>query len=400
MNVVALRTVNTDRPVAAVPGRIARVELFDDVASAAPHWRALEAAQALTTPYQRYEFLALWQQHVGAGAGFAPFIVVGFDVLGAPLFLLPLGVRTFAPWRVVEFLGGKHANFNMGLWRHEAAAAISADDLGQLLKRLAGRADVLTLRNQPLTWNGTTNPLALLPHQRSANSGFSGALFSDFDTLLQARTSSSTRKKMRKKERALAAHGAVRFERAETAADIHRVLDVFFKQKSARMHKMGIADVFGETDVRSFIEAATSAKLTDGNPLIELYSLSVGDVIVATMAGMTGPGRFCGMFNSMSDGPYAAESPGEQLLWQLVRHCCQRGIETFDLGVGEAEYKGLFCGDVELLFDNFLPLSPAGRLLAPAAAMAEAAKRTIKQNATLWSLVRGLRRVRGRIPAP
>ena len=398
MNVVALRTVNTDRPVAAVPGRIARVEVFDDLADAAPHWRALEAAAALATPYQRYEFLALWQQHVGASAGFVPFIVVGFDVLGVPLFLLPLGARTFAPWRVVEFLGGKHANFNMGLWRRDTAASISADDLRDVLKRLAGRADVLTLRNQPLTWNGTTNPLALLAHQRSANSGFSGALFSDFDALLQARTSSSTRKKMRKKERALAARGAIRFARAETTADTHRVLAVFFKQKSARMHKMGITDVFGDTHVRIFIEAATSAKLADGNPLIELYSLSVGDVIVATMAGMTGDGRFCGMFNSMVEGLYAAESPGEQLLWQLVRHCCRRGLETFDLGIGEAEYKGLFCGDVEPLFDSFLRLSPAGRLLAPAAAVAEAAKRTIKQNATLWSLVRGLRRMRGRIP--
>jgi hypothetical protein len=66
---------------------------------------------------------------------------------------------------------------------------------------------------------------------------------------------------------------------------------------------------------------------------------------------------------------------------------------------GEAHYKNLFCSDAEPLFDGFLPLSPAGRLLAPAAAIAEAGKRAIKQRAALWSMVQGLRRLRARFSA-
>jgi hypothetical protein len=45
---------------------------------------------------------------------------------------------------VVEFLGGKHANFSMGLWRRD------------VLTHLSGHADTLRLINQPLTWCGTT----------------------------------------------------------------------------------------------------------------------------------------------------------------------------------------------------------------------------------------------------
>ncbi len=400
MNVVALRSIPGDRrPLPVVAGRIARIDVFEDMEQAEPHWRALERGHALCTPYQRYEFLALWQRHVGATAGFKPFIVVGFDAIDTPLFLLPLGRRSRGPWTVVEFLGGKHVNFNIGLWRRDVASTIGADALRAVLKRLAGSADMLMLLNQSLTWGGTTNPFALLPHQRAANLGFSGALAPNFDALLRARTNAAARKKMRKKERTLAGYGAVRFERASNPDQVHRVLDAFFKQKSARMQMLGVPDVFAAAEVRRFIEAAATERLSGGNPLIELYALSVDDIIVATMGGIVGDGRFCAMFNSIIAGRYAVESPGEQLIVNLVRTCCERALDTFDLGIGEAYYKSLFCGDAEPLFDSFLPLSPAGRLLAPALAFVEAGKRAIKQRRVLWSVVRAARRLRAQVAA-
>jgi CelD/BcsL family acetyltransferase involved in cellulose biosynthesis len=394
MNVLALRP----RPAGAEKPdlRLARVELFEDMAKAEPHWRALEAGPVLATPYQRYDFLALWQRHVGAEGGMTPFIVVGFNAGGAPLFLWPLGRRRIGSLQVVEFLGGKHANFNMALWRCGVAGRIVADDLRAVLAELSGRADLLSLANQPLSWSGTTNPLALLPHQHSANFGFSGTLVADFDALLRARTNSAARKKMRKKERALAGYGTVRFARAATGAQVRQILDAFFKQKSTRMRARGIADVFAAPGVRRFVEAAAAEGLGGPSPLLELYALSVDDMIVATMGGIAGGGRFCAMFNSIVQGRYAVESPGEQLIVNLVRQCCGRGFNTFDLGIGAAHYKSLFCGDAEPLFDSFLPLSGRGRALGMALRLSAAAKRAVKQSDTLWSAVRTLRRLRAR----
>jgi CelD/BcsL family acetyltransferase involved in cellulose biosynthesis len=400
MNVVAMRSVHPDsRIVPAIDGQTARVDIFHDMAAAEPYWRALERADNLATPYQAYDFLNLWQHHVGTEAGMSPFIVAGFNAGGTPLFLWPFGARKVAGLRLVEFLGGKHANFNMALWRHDTAASIGADDLRAVLKRVAEQADIVKLINQPLTWAGTTNPFALLPQQRSANFGFSGALVLDFDALFRACTNSASRKKMRKKERTLADYGQVRFERASGAHDVRRVLDVFFKQKRARMRILGMPDAFSAPGVRRFIEAAATEEASGRRPPIELYALSVNDIIVATMGGIVGGGRFCAMFNSIIRGPYATESPGEQLIVRLVRACCERGLETFDLGIGEAHYKTLFCGDAEPLFDSYLPLSPAGRALAAAYAMAASFKRAIKQHETLWSLARKARRLTARISA-
>jgi CelD/BcsL family acetyltransferase involved in cellulose biosynthesis len=266
-----------------------------------------------------------------------------------------------------------------------------------VLANLEGLADLIVLINQPLTWAGSTNPFALLPQQRSANFGFSGALAHDFEALLRARTKAATRKKMRKKERNLAGYGDVRFWQARGPEQIRHVLDAFFKQKSARMRAIGVSDVFAAPGARRFIEAATAESAAGDDPLIELYALSVNDIVVATMGGIAGDGRFCAMFNSIAQGPYAAESPGEQLIVNLVRQCCERGLDTFDLGIGQARYKTLFCGDAEPLFDSYWPLSATGRRAAIPFRLAAAAKRAIKQHPGLWRMIGTLRRLRARI---
>ncbi len=395
MNVVALRSLTPEsRPSPATDARIARVEIFDNMAAAEPHWRALECGDRLVTPYQGFDFLNFWQRHVGAGCGISPFVVVGFNAQSAPLFLWPLGRRTLGGLRVVEFLGGTHTNFNMAIWQREAVSKINAEDLRAVLKGFAGKADILRLTNQPLSWGGTTNPFALLPQQRSPNFGFSGALAPDFEALLRARTNATARKKMRKKERMLATYGEVRFERARGLHEVRRVLDAFFKQKSARMKALGIRDVFAAPGVRRFIESGATERASGLEPPIELYALSVNDIVVATMGGIVGGGRFCAMFNSIAQGHYAVESPGEQLIVNLVRTCCERGLDTFDLGIGEAQYKTLFCSDTEPLFDSYLPLTAGGRVMALAFAAGAAAKRSIKQRPLLWSVVRATRRLR------
>jgi len=400
MNVVALRPPRPDRQsLPATPARVARIEVFDHMAAAEPYWRELVLTHAIATPYQRYEFLQLWQRHVGAKLGVRPFIVVGFDSVGKPLFLWPFGRRWLGPLRVVEFLGGKHANFNVALWRPDVATSVGAGDIRTMLERLAPQADALLLINQSLTWAGTTNPFALLPHQGAANFGFSGALAHDFEALLLARSNPVARKKMRKKQRKLTTYGTVRFERASDDAEVRHVLDAFFKQKSARMRALGVPDAFASAEVRRFIEAAATEGLAEGAPIIEVYALKVDDIIVATMGGIVSDGRFCAMFNSIAQDRFAAQSPGEQLMLHLVRACCARGLSTFDLGIGEANYKNLFCSDAEPLFDSFVALSAAGRPMVFAAGIAAAIKRVVKQHPQIWWFVRALRRLRARLSA-
>jgi CelD/BcsL family acetyltransferase involved in cellulose biosynthesis len=376
-------------------GRIVRVEVFDDLAAAEPFWRALER-DAWATPYQRFDLLAAWHRHVGTRKGIVPFIVVGFDGGGRPLFLWPFGRKQTGPWRLAGFLGSKHASFNIGLWRRDLAAAISEDEVRNLLTRsAAGRAqvDLFTLYDQPLRWDGLANPFALLPRQLSAEDG-SCLTLDDPAGGIDAAVSSATRSRLRIKERKLKKLAGYRYVQATSAADIDRMLDAFFALKAVHMRAQGLTNVFAEPGVGEFLRQSSHIKLPDGRPLIELHALEGDGEVLAVYGAVVDPYRFSAMFNTYTLSQHARHSPGLILLQHMIGACAARGARSFDIGVGRAHYKSFFCKAPEPLFDTFLPLTARGRLAAPAFRTAFAAKRIIKSRSALWAAVQLLRRVR------
>ena len=104
-----------------------------------------------------------------------PFIVIGFDAAGRPLFLWPLGRKQMGPLSIAGFLGSKHASFNIGLWRARSRGHDRRDRHARSGGAHCGRrrdpVDLLALYSQPLSWAGLANPFALLPHQLSADDG-------------------------------------------------------------------------------------------------------------------------------------------------------------------------------------------------------------------------------------
>src|SRR5438874_8308487 len=151
--------------------RIAGIDIVHDLTAAEGIWRKLEDTQTSFTPYQRFDFLSPWQRHVGQREGLAPFIVVAYDAERRPLVLLPLALRHAYGARCASFMGGKHSTFNMALFDRDFAASATLADLEGLISAIAQQsdADVLTLHQQPVRWRDLPNPLALLPHQPSAN---------------------------------------------------------------------------------------------------------------------------------------------------------------------------------------------------------------------------------------
>src|SRR3954470_12140331 len=120
-------------PAAPIKGvRIARVDVLADFAAAEPVWRALEAREQLSTPYQSFGFQSAWQTHVGTREGLRPYIVVAYDKAERPLMVLPLVVGRENGMRVACYPGGKHVTFNMPLLARDFAAAATPADLDAL----------------------------------------------------------------------------------------------------------------------------------------------------------------------------------------------------------------------------------------------------------------------------
>ncbi len=397
-------TVTLDRvpPAAAPPHQgasaFARIDVFEDPAQALGAWREL-APETCGSLYQGEAFALRWLETCGRKLHVSPFFIVARDAAGAPLALLPLGVRRFGPLRVAEFLGGKHSNYNLGLFR--PGCDFSVQDLRSLLRQASrqgnGGPHLYRLLNLPRSWDGAANPLCLLPNQPAPDNAYSTKLCEDGDAFLAGRLSSDTRKKLRKKEKRLAGMGALRYLRAENQIQATQILGAFFAQKERRLP--GLTAEAETNGVRAFYSALASIPENGAPPTLELHALTLDDRIVAVLAAGLNGGRLQGNFNSFDDDPEIAKSsPGDILLTHVLRDACARKIAAFDLGVGDARYKATFCNEVEPMADAFFAPGFVGLAAKPVFAAAMRLKTAIKRDARLKALIGRLRGGAGKKP--
>jgi CelD/BcsL family acetyltransferase involved in cellulose biosynthesis len=342
-----------------------RIETTGDIAAVSRAWLSLEMS-GLATPYQTLG----WQRAALAtlDGTSRPLFVTLRDRRGATVGLLPLVVRQKAGVAIATFPGGKHANYNMGLFTADAAERLSRENLSATLAAVAADAavDLFVFRNQPMAWRGTENPMARLPRQPSASGAWRAELMSDADAFIASLMSSESRKKLRHKERKLAEFGPLAYVEAGTPDEAQALLEAFLIQKKARFAAMGIANPFDQPEALAFLVHAAVRPLDGGPPApVSLFGLRAGDRIVAVFGGVIHGGRFCGMFTSFDAAPDVARcSPGDLLILHLVRTMCARGLSAFDLGVGDAAYKSDYCPIREELFDSFLPMTAKGNAAA------------------------------------
>lgn len=372
---------------------VASVTAYTDFAAAETIWRDFEQS-AVMTAYHRFDWLDAWYRHVGQRAGIEPLIVVGRAESGAPSLLWPLGVRTVGTARVASWLGGKLANYQLGLYDATAAGRLDRTGLMPVMAflREEARVDALTLHNQPHEWQGLRNPLLELPHQPSPSFAYSLVLEGDFETLYATVRSGSTRKKLRRSERRMADEfGSCTLRRPKSIDEVDRILDTFFLQKSERMREKHITNVFAEPGVMGLFRELAGRSIGMEMPLLDLFWLDAGGRVAGTWAGTAYNGRMSGIINSFDLGVFAPFQPGEILLRHLLENLCRRGMREFDLGVGEAQYKDSWCPRTDQLFDSFLPLSATGWMHTTAAMTGFKLKRAAKQSQFLRALIDRLR---------
>ncbi len=383
---VAINPLHSDAaPTQA--GSAARIEIYRDFATVEPLWRAFEA-EADLTPYQRFDFLRLWHEHIGAREGVTPLVIVAFDDANEPLALLPLGKFARGLFAVAGYLAGKHANYNFGIWRkHGVFPQAFIRALFDTLTAAEPDLIAVELHNQPYSWHGAANPLLAFPHQPSPSIGYRLQLGESGEAVLKRQLTSSYRGRIRGKEKKLAALPGYRYFVAQTQDEITRCMDAFFTQKRAYMQLLKIPNPFDEPEVETFLRAAAQSRV------LEIHALECESEVLALYAAVTDDRRLSTMISSYTASGNARWSPGIITLSHAVANTADRGFEIMDLGVGEAEYKFVYCNEKEELFDSFLPLSSTGHAIVPLLRAQANLKRFVKSSPALWhaaKTVRGL----------
>ncbi|MFN0263345.1 GNAT family N-acetyltransferase [Tepidamorphus sp. 3E244] len=343
------------------------LSVHDSFESAAAVWDELSAADPAMTPYQHPRFLKAWYTLLGKHEGIQLRIVSARTEAGDAAFVWPLGLCNCFAMPSLGWLGGKHANYAMGVHSRSAADLLKPKDWRALMDA-AGRAsgaDVAVLHNQPERFNGFVNPLIALRTTSSASPCHTVRLQDDSEALLQRLRGRFSRKKMRKKLRKLEnEHGEVRLVRALNPEDCAQALAALRSHK----HQLDIYRpdrlLFSRQDVIDFLSQAALTDPSDGDNGIEIFTLRAGDEIAATFGCAVGNGRAAGMFISVDAARFAHSSPGEILISKLLEHYIERGLDAIDFGVGAGEYKRRWCHDDEPLFDSVQAFTVRGQVLA------------------------------------
>ena len=362
-----------------------------DPAVAEPVWRDLLKVSPASI-YQSPDFLLPWLADHGREHGIEPFFILIRDRSG-PVLLLPLGERRVGPFRLAESLGGKHANFNLPLVN---PARLGDPALVRPLLVAAARqagTDLLRLVNQPPLWRSHPNPLAFQPALPSPSFGYALTLDADADRLLQRLLSKDRRKKLRQKLKWLGELGQIAFEEALDGPTGQVMLDAYFRQKSERFGRQGIADPFAEPGIRRWIGRMSNASSNADERLLRLFGLKLADTYVAIWGVGQHGDTVSGMFTSFDAADRLARcSPGDLLLEWIIRRFCEEGIGQLDFGVGEAAYKTLWSDMTIPLFDTHLGVTAKGKLLAALMQEKTRAKRAFKQSPRLMKALNAVRR--------
>ncbi len=373
------------------------IAVYDRMAAAEEAWRQLERG-AHCSVYQRFEWSQCWMRTIGEPDGCEPRIVVAW-LDGEPAFLLPT-MQKGRYIRELNWIGGSHANFNMMLCSWKFLANAHDRDIRAIIRRVSkilSGVDLLRFCCQPMEWIGRRNLLAALPHQVSMNPGFCMELEGDFDAVLASHNAKRKRKKFRSQERAYNRIGGYRFIIAESRHDVRRILDVFYQQKSRQLGILGIKNVFADQTTDNFLKALAVDSLGLAEPLLALFALEVDGEIRATYGAGIQDDRLSGYFNSISYDETTQHSPGDMLLYLLIRHCSQQGMTMIDLGCGDERYKRSWCDKQIPSFDVIIANSIRGLPLKWMMMVVGAIKRELRKNPRMWKFVRKLRSRKARL---
>lgn len=384
--VVTLGEVTT-----SVSGRIT-VSVHHDLAEIEQLWREFEHS-GICSVYQRFDWVNRWMSSAGKAQNASPYIIIG-RVGGKPMFLYPFARFCRGPFCVVNWIGGSHSNFNLGIYDPGFIKNVRLDDMRAIFSHVVKYAegvDAFELCCQPMSWQGHNNPLNFLKRLASPNHAFSMQLAPTFDEVLAEHNAKKKRKKYRSQMRAMEALDGPNLIRAETEEDITRLLDAALEQIKIRLDRMGVINVFEEEGIRSLFLELSNSSIGEAEPSLVIYGLEVDGKIRATFAGGGHQGRFSGCFTSIAMDELANTSPGDLLLYLVIEDCVKRGYSSFDLGRGEERYKSSWCNEIVPMFESFIPVSKRAIALTVYDHIKVTVKRMIKQNPKLWQFTKQLR---------
>ena len=137
------------------------------------------------------------------------------------------------------------------------------------------------------------------------------------------------------------------------------ISETIVEQKAKSYRKMATPNLLSPTYNKQFFTKPIKELLESG--MLHISCFYLDDKIITAHWGMVYKNRFYYYMPSFENGEWAKFSPGNQLLFELIKWGFQNDIQTFDFTVGDENYKEKWCDFSLNLFQYFKPLTWKGK---------------------------------------
>lgn len=245
--------------------------------------------------------------------------------------------------------------------------------------------DVIELQNMPDTVEGQPNPLVSLARVvRSRQKAFYIKPAGTVDAYIASR-GKKFRKEVARCQRVWEREGETEFYRATTPEQIARVFSTLEEQQIDRRTFLKSDYVLDQPAYRAFYERLAMDGTAAG--LTYIFAIEAQGEIIATLFGIVNRKTFTMLRITFGGERSAHMSPGRIVILQAMRNLEAQGINEFDLGIGDYDYKRRLGAEPVTLFD--LISAPTARGWPTAAYLKTRAR--LRQNRHLKSLYHRLK---------
>ena len=244
--------------------------------------------------------------------------------------------------------------------------------------------DLLSLQSVPASFGPGMPDLSLLGRQFAAQHMRNIVTLSDgVDAFLRER-GKKYRKEVERCRRLLDRAGPVELRVAEGAAEVQAAFEALTSLQSRRWdHDESYR--LDEAHLVRFYRDALEKSAGEGEALI--FTLAVGRQVIAVLYGLLWRDSFTLLRIASDTDNWSRVSPGRIMVIEVMRHFAQKGVTTFDLGIGEYAFKRGIGARSEALIDVEKALSLRG---IPSVVLMQA-KALLRRNPRLFRLAKRLR---------
>jgi CelD/BcsL family acetyltransferase involved in cellulose biosynthesis len=346
---------------------------------------------AIYSPFQQRGWLDSWQAHVGDFRNQSPVTIIGYRH-GEPVLLLPLSVRRTAAasafiWRAEDF-----CDYCGPLQHPSIAGEVDHATLNAILSsasRALGGVDMARLNKQPSRGTDFINRHHgddAVPYHVSAHAT---RLTRDWQAYFRSKRSGKTLRKIKGRLNALESAGNLEIAFATTRAEATTLVIQCLDMKAEQLRKLGYWNPLTGRGAAAMLIACfgggrvantwVAAIKLDGKPLAIAY-------------GFRNQKAWLVYQLAMAQGPHDHNSPGIHLLMFLLRHCCEQGVETFDLSLGDESYKTDWCDLRTDLVTDVIAFTPKGQARLGLFTLASKIRRAISTRPALYSAAKVMNR--------